>query len=142
MNLEKVRIFRTQMLLNDPQRFLTLAGSSERYISLLRQIAAQASTFPGSLRRRMQDTPFLLGFERIRTTHSQTRAASDPVKDDDDEEEDGLLQFRLALAVDIVVVDDTTLVNDFKEHILQCPQDDLCEAFAEVCVLSLVFNVP
>lgn len=123
------------MLLDDPRRFLTLAGSADRYTTLLRQIAAQYATFPNNLRKRMQDTPFLLGYERVRTNQTgQTKAL--PLRgDEDDEEEEGLLQYRLSFARDIVVVDDTTLVNDFREYILTCPQDDMIEAFVEVGTL-------
>ena len=77
----------------------------------------------------MQDTPFILGYERVRSTKAKE---VDLITNNEDDEEDGLLQYRLALARDVVVVDDTTLVNDFREEILTCPQDDLIEAFVEV----------
>lgn len=129
------------MLLDDPRRFLTLAGSADRYISLLRQVAAQAGTFPSNLRKRMQTTPFLLGYERIRSPESGALHKESPPNEEDEEEEDGLLQYRLALAADIVVVDDTTLVNDFREYILTCPQDDMIEAFVEVGrMVSISYN--
>lgn len=120
------------MLLDDARRFLTLAGSADRYITLLRQIAAQYNTFPNNLRKRMQDTPFLLGYERVHAKEASDSKAASSHGDDDEEEEEGLLQYRLSFATDIVVVDDTTLVNDFRGHILTCPQDDMIEAFVEV----------
>lgn len=119
------------MLLEDPRRTLALSGSSEKYIALLRLIAAQAATFPNSLRKRMQTTPFLIGFERVKEEKRLPESKTKLDTDDDDDDE-GLLQYRLALARDIVVVDDTTLVNDFRDHILACPQDDIIEAFVEV----------
>lgn len=79
----------------------------------------------------MQDTPFLLAYERIRTGTMVKSEGS--AGQDDEEEEDGLLlQYRLSLAREMVVVDDTTLVNDFRDSILTCPQDDIIEAFVEV----------
>lgn len=85
----------------------------------------------------MQDTPFILGYERVR---SKTSGQMDSNGNNEDEEEEGLLQYRLALARDVVVVDDTTLVNDFREEILTCPQDDLIEAFVEVGLLCDEFG--
>lgn len=121
------------MLLDNPRQFLTLAGSADRYITLLRQVAAQSSSFPSNLRKRMQDTPFLLGYERVRSAETSARKTAPANTDEDDEdEEEGLFQYRLSFASDIVVVDDTTLVNDFREHILTCPQDDMIETFVEV----------
>lgn len=112
----------------DPKRFLTLAGSSEKYISLLRQIAANYSVLPTGMRVGMRTTPFILGFERI----ASGNASSDKKGADDDEEEEGILQYRLAQAKETTIVDDTTLLNDFAEFIITCPQDDLIEAFVEV----------
>lgn len=123
---------RTQLLLDDPRKFLSLAASADRYVSLLRQIAAQAPTFPSNLRKKMQDTPFLLGYERVRPHGNVKAKKPEAVSNEEDDDEDSLLQYRLALTRDIVVVDDTTLVNDFREQILTCPQDDLIEAFVEV----------
>lgn len=120
------------MLLDDPRRFLTLSGSADRYITLLRQVAAQSGTFPSNLRKKMQDTPFLLGYERVRSAEASEKVIASASADDDEEEDEGILQYRLSFASDIVVVDDTTLVNDFREHILTCPQDDMIEAFVEV----------
>lgn len=127
------------MLLDDPRQFLTLAGSADRYITLLRQVAAQSGTFPSNLRKRMQDTPFMLGYERVRSADASLRKTGTASADEDEEdEEEGLLQYRLSFASDIVVVDDTTLINDFREHILTCPQDDMIEAFVEVRVYQSV----
>ena len=73
----------------------------------------------------MRTTPFILGFEQI--------ISDSPIQISKDEEEDGqeLLQYRLAEASDVVIIDDTTSLNDFREYILSCPQDDLIEAFVE-----------
>ena len=116
----------TQLLLADPKRFLTLAGSSERYIGLLRQVAAHYSTFSNALKKRMRDAPFILGFEQV-----QSEANKPLPQREEDDDVDGLLQYRLGLATEIVIIDDTTSLNDFREYILSCPQDDLIEAFVE-----------
>lgn len=121
-------------MLADPRRFLALAASSEKYISLLRQLAAHYNSFSNQLKKKMRDTPFLLGFERVSTTKGTARAkpsSTDANGEDDDGDADDLLQYRLALASDIVIIDDTTTLNDFREYILACPQDDLVEAFVE-----------
>lgn len=78
----------------------------------------------------MKDTPFILGFERIAS--GKTTQQKSLLDQDDDDEDDSLLQYRLGLASEVVIIDDTTTLNDFRDHILSCPQDDLIEAFVEV----------
>lgn len=87
-----------QLLLADAKRFLTLAGSADKYVSLLRQIAAQYGALPNAVRKKMQTAPFLLGFERVPTGKSdESKAGGDPEIDDDD----GLLTYRLGSAGEV-----------------------------------------
>lgn len=74
----------------------------------------------------MRESPFVLGFEQVSLTSSKQAAQAE-----DDDDTDGLLQYRLGLASEVVIIDDTTTLNDFRENILACPQDDLVEAFVE-----------
>ena len=37
----------------------------------------------------------------------------------------------LTKTVQLVVIDDTTLLTEFRQHILVCPQDDIIESFVE-----------
>lgn len=120
--------YRTQLLLADPHRFLSLAGSADLYIALLRQVATHHSTFSGALKRKMKDTPFILGYEQARGVQ---RSKPKSLMDDDDDEE-VVLQYRLGLASEIVIIDDTTTLNDFREFIIAAPQDDIIEGFVEV----------
>ena len=88
-----------QLLLSDAKRFLTLAGSADKYVSLLRQIAAQYGSLPNPVRKKMQITPFLLGFERVKANGQEGKTMSNA--DLDDEEDDGLLTYRLGSASEV-----------------------------------------
>ena len=85
-----------QLLLADPQRFLTLAGSSDTYISLLRQISSHFATFPNALKKKATQVPFLLGFERVGADNAV--ASKENGVDDEDE---GILRYRLATASEV-----------------------------------------
>lgn len=81
-------------------------------------------------KKRMLSAPFVLGYERLHTDSSIDKKIKQ-TDADEDEDDNVLLSYRLALPGEVVVIDDTTFLADFRDNLLTCPQDDLVEAFCE-----------
>ncbi|BGP12853.1 hypothetical protein JCM10213_005226 [Rhodosporidiobolus nylandii] len=121
-----------QMLIGDPAKFYDLAGSSERYLSVLRLLAVNYSSLPSTLRSRMKMSAFFLGTKRISSASSST--ANRTLLDEDDDDDDGgetTLVFQLSRASDLAINDDPAAFSVFQSDILACPQEDALEALAE-----------
>ncbi|BGP21645.1 ubiquitin system component Cue [Rhodotorula toruloides] len=122
------------MLLADPARFYDLAGSSDRYLSVLRLVALNYTSLSSSLRSRMRLSAFFLGTKRIAVNGSSSgKGQTLLVQDDDDDEEgsDTTLVYQLARASDLAVNDEPAAFHVFQGDILACPQEDALEILAE-----------
>ncbi|KAM0793307.1 hypothetical protein ACM66B_000766 [Microbotryomycetes sp. NB124-2] len=125
------------LVLDDPDRFLDLCESAERYLNVLRMLAASHMSLPSSTRSRMRTAPFFLATRRVAVSDN----GKAPVKslldsqdtDDEDDEDFGrtTLQYKLARAVDMAVNDDPTAYRVFQTQVLICPQEDTLESLAE-----------
>jgi Protein of unknown function (DUF3684) len=95
------------MLVVDPQRFYSLAGNPESYLTLLRAIAANAAALSNTVKRQMQKSAFLLGGRRVVSSdkrESNNQRDSNRLWGDEDEESDSFLQYQLATASELVIV--------------------------------------
>ncbi len=80
------------LIVQDPRRFLKLAGSSSRYLAQLRLLASSYSSLPTSTKRAMSNAPFLLAGTKV---YSESNAKTGRALEDD--HEDGYtLDFDLA----------------------------------------------
>ncbi|GAA5832862.1 hypothetical protein JCM11251_000508 [Rhodosporidiobolus azoricus] len=122
-----------QSLIANPSQFYDLAGSSERYLSVLRLVAVNYASLPSTLRSRMKMSAFFLGTKRISTdpTSSNGKTLLDADSDDDDEGGETTLVYQLARASDLAVNDEPAAFAVFQADILACPQEDALEALAE-----------
>ncbi|KAI7898765.1 uncharacterized protein BX663DRAFT_579996 [Cokeromyces recurvatus] len=109
------------MIVKNPQRFWDLSGGGERYLNVLRQIAGQFYLIRSNkqLINDMKTKPFLVGIKRT-TLSEQNKKAQD-----DNEEDEGFIQYRLAKASDIFIIDDTTSHQIFSP--LSAPMEPLLE---------------
>ncbi|GAA6047852.1 hypothetical protein JCM3770_004674 [Rhodotorula araucariae] len=121
------------MLIGDPPRFYDLAGSSERYLSVLRLLAVNYASLPSTLRSRMKLSAFFLGTKRISTTAPANQGRTLLAQDDDDDDEGGetTLVYQLARASELAINDEPAAYQVFQSDILACPQEDALEALAE-----------
>ncbi|KAK4050523.1 hypothetical protein OIO90_005106 [Microbotryomycetes sp. JL221] len=126
-------------VVDDSENFFDLCGSSERYLGVLRMLAANHMSLPSGVRSRMRSAPFFLATKRAPSSGNNAVASNslldsqDTDEEDDDEEGIGrtTLQYKLARAIDMAVNDDPTAYRVFQTHILICPQEDALEALAE-----------
>jgi hypothetical protein len=81
------------MLVADPKQFYSLARTAEKYLALLRAVAANAGNLPTNLKRSMQSSQFMLGVRRVVLDG----------KDEDDEEPETVSQYQLAKPGDLVI---------------------------------------
>ncbi|BGP44913.1 hypothetical protein JCM10450v2_000728 [Rhodotorula kratochvilovae] len=121
------------MLIGDPPRFYDLAGSSERYLSVLRLLAVNYASLPSTLRSRMKLSAFFLGTKRISTNPSAQPGRTLLEQDDDEDDEGGetTLVYQLARASELAINDEPAAYQVFQSDILACPQEDALEALAE-----------
>ncbi|GAA5899994.1 hypothetical protein JCM6882_007020 [Rhodosporidiobolus microsporus] len=121
-----------QSLIANPGQFYDLAGSADRYLSVLRLVAVNYASLPSTLRSRMKMAAFFLGTKRISagTSQSKGRTLLDADSDDDEGEETTLV-YQLSRASDLAVNDEPAAFAVFQSDILACPQEDALEALAE-----------
>lgn len=122
----------------EPGRFYNLSGSTEAYLSLLRQIATNWSKIRAPLRGAMKQSAFLLGSKRVKNggpasaappkTTGQSLLDEDIDDLDGDAEEDaGMLVHALKRPAEIVIVDDANAGMIFGSSLFFAPHEDLLE---------------
>ncbi|GAA6001650.1 hypothetical protein JCM10207_002248 [Rhodosporidiobolus poonsookiae] len=124
----------TQMLIGDPARLYDLAGSSERYLSVLRLVALNYSSLPSTLRSRMKMSAFFLGTKRISSTPANGANGKTLLDEDSEDDEEGgetTLVYQLARASELAINDEPAAFAVFQSDVLACPQEDVLEALAE-----------
>jgi hypothetical protein len=91
---------------------------SSRYLSQLRLLATGYASFPADLRREMTRSPFLLGVRWIpvQTASGDFKASS--VAGDEETQ----MEYILARASDIVIVDDSYLAKLFSDAFIGAPE--------------------
>ncbi|KAI8335578.1 hypothetical protein BC941DRAFT_430703 [Chlamydoabsidia padenii] len=123
------------MLVQDPQRFWDLCGGGERYLTVLRQIAGQYQQISNhrQLLQSMKSKPCLVGIKRSSIAEDSTQELdkdgdnnSTGLKVDESRDED-FVQYRLAKATDIFIIDDTMGQHIFSP--LSAPMEPLLEEF-------------
>lgn len=115
------------MIVKDPARFWNLSGGGERYLSVLRQIAGQFEQIRSdrSLLQEMKNSPFLVGIKRSRLTQHASEETSKIIEETNPMDE--FIQYQLAKATDIFVIDDTMSQQIFSP--LSAPMEQLLEEF-------------
>ncbi|KAG0011532.1 hypothetical protein BGZ80_000622 [Entomortierella chlamydospora] len=134
----------TQLVIRSPNDFLNRNGGVENYKSILRQIASQMHVIrtQKALVNEMIRSPFLLGEKRINQdpeeeeTSSATANAGDSGADagkagssSDENAGQVVVQYKLARASDIYLIDDTVLQQIFTP--LSAPMESLLETLYE-----------
>lgn len=133
----------TQLVVRAPHDFLNRNGGVENYKSILRQIASHMHVIrtQKALVTEMMRSPFLLGEKRINQdvddeTDTGSKPGADGKGDDDDEEGSSsanqgqvVVQYKLAKASDIYLIDDTVLQQIFTP--LSAPMESHLETLYE-----------
>ncbi|KAG0368111.1 hypothetical protein BGZ54_002634 [Gamsiella multidivaricata] len=133
----------TQLVVRSPQDFLNRNGGVESYKSVLRQIATHMHVIrmKRSLLEEMIRSPFLLGEKRISQDFDEeilkTTSGSDSKEGDSEKDEESsdtntgqvVVQYKLARASDIYLIDDTVLQQIFTP--LSAPMESLLESLYE-----------
>ncbi|CAO1635090.1 unnamed protein product [Sympodiomycopsis kandeliae] len=132
-------------LIAEPARFYGLSGSTEAYLSLLRQIATNWSKIRSPLRNSMKHSAFLLGSKRVKnegpasaatlkTPKSRPGAAKDLLtgadssdEEDEDAEDAGMLVHSLKRPSEVVIVDDAHAGMIFGSRLFCAPHEDLLQ---------------
>lgn len=115
------------MIVKDPARFWNLSGGGERYLSVLRQIAGQFEQIRSDryLSQEMKNSPFLVGIKRSRLTQQNSAESSSAAEESNVMDE--FVQYQLAKASDIFIIDDTMSQQIFSP--LSAPMEQLLEEF-------------
>lgn len=90
-----------EMLVQNANGVLKLAGSSEAYLDILRPIAAARSTLPGNLIKRLQSAQFFLTTRKVPTTEKEGHNAAL-----EDGEESYKVMTELKAPAETVIIDD------------------------------------
>ncbi|KAG0163756.1 hypothetical protein DFQ28_010199 [Apophysomyces sp. BC1034] len=117
----------TSMIVKNPSRFWNLSGGGERYLTVLRRIASQFHQLKShrSLLADMKTAPFLVGLKKGNVTEMPTTSEND--NDEETPTKEDYVQYRLAKASDIFIVDDTVAQQIFSP--LSAPMDTALEDF-------------
>ncbi|KZO98233.1 hypothetical protein CALVIDRAFT_535334 [Calocera viscosa TUFC12733] len=113
-----------RFLVTNPRRFYDSSGGAERYLSVLRNMAANRHLLPTRIRQDLKKSAFLL------CTRRQPSTSPKKAKFDDDDEEI-VFAYELRKAEEIVIVDDASSYAMFSAHLYGAPQEDTLEAFYE-----------
>ncbi|KAI9786952.1 MAG: hypothetical protein M1839_005183 [Geoglossum umbratile] len=125
------------MLVREPARLLSVFQSAEKYLSLLRSLADSFESLKKDkvLYREMRRAPFLLASKEISARSSKVfgkdRKVTESFADDLDDEDDmgGIKEWRLASANEIIIVDDFSSFNLFRDELLTAPQEEALETW-------------
>ncbi|TGJ81972.1 hypothetical protein E0Z10_g6780 [Xylaria hypoxylon] len=122
-NNEPTKLEIAQLAAGEPARLLSVLRSPDKYLNLLRSLAADMPTIrrDKDLWRKMKTAPFLLAFKEI--TSSKGKAA------EQEEEEEAVRTYQLAAPSEIVILDDFISYRLFKDHLKCAPEEDQLEAF-------------
>ncbi|KAI9753025.1 MAG: hypothetical protein M4579_005367 [Chaenotheca gracillima] len=134
-----------RLVSSQPARILDVLQSAEKYLDLLRRLAANFATLKRdrTLFKEMTRAPFLLVYKDSVASTTQglekDKNVSDGFDDEDDEDERGVRhEYMLVSASQAVIVDDFINYRSFKDTLLYCPYDEMLEEFyARLGVLSL-----
>ncbi|KAE8214368.1 hypothetical protein CF327_g2231 [Tilletia walkeri] len=120
-------------LVRDPRNFYALAGSSDSYLDILRQIATNWRRIPKRTRDEMHNSAFLLGSKR-ESRRGQSAAKREGgqdgipnIMDEEEDEEQGLLTYDLLRPAQVVIVDDASSHMIFGGIAFFAPHDELLE---------------
>ncbi|KAI1108019.1 hypothetical protein F5Y14DRAFT_142116 [Nemania sp. NC0429] len=123
-NNEPTKLEIAQLAAGEPARLLSILKSPDKYLSLLRSLAADMPTIKRDkdLWRKMKTAPFLLGFNEI-TNSSKGKATGQ------EEDEEAVRTYHLAAPSDIVILDDFISYRLFKDFLKCAPEEDILESF-------------
>jgi hypothetical protein len=102
-----------------------------RYIAQLRLLAANYHSLPIDLRRQMAKAPFLMALRKSKRSKQEGSATE---TDGDDQLQ---VEFTLASASDVAIVDDPYLARVFSEDFLSAPEVNLID-HRRIILLSLI----
>ncbi|KAF8523641.1 hypothetical protein JB92DRAFT_3140729 [Gautieria morchelliformis] len=113
-----------QILVADPRSFYKLAGSYNKFVDELRNIAVNYHGVMSSTRNQMKTTPCLVASRRIaRASTNKRHKRSDNTSDEEDE---GRLEHDLLIPSKIAIIDDTVTSVLF-DTVFSAPQEDYIE---------------
>ncbi|RYC63738.1 hypothetical protein CHU98_g2451 [Xylaria longipes] len=123
-NDEPTKLEIAQLAAAEPARLLSVLGSPDKYLNLLRSLAGDMTILrrDKDLWRKMKAAPFLLAFKEI-TNPSKGKAA------EHEEDEEAVRTYQLAAPSDIVILDDIISYRLFKDHLKCAPEEEVLESF-------------
>lgn len=123
-NNEPTKLEIAQLAAGEPARLLSILKSPDKYLNLLRSLAADMPTIKRDkdLWRKMKTAPFLLAFKEI-ANNSKGKTT------EQEEDEEVVRTYQLAVPSDIVIVDDYISFRLFKDHLKCAPEEDVLESF-------------
>ncbi|TRX88683.1 hypothetical protein FHL15_010449 [Xylaria flabelliformis] len=123
-NDEPTKLEIAQLAASEPARLLSVLGSPDKYLNLLRSLAGDMAILrrDKDLWKRMKGSPFLLAFKEI-TNPSKGKAV------EAEEDEEAVRTYQLAPPSDVVILDDIISYRLFKDHLKCAPEEELLESF-------------
>ncbi|KAI0199372.1 hypothetical protein F4808DRAFT_215832 [Astrocystis sublimbata] len=123
-NDEPTKLEIAQRAATEPARLLSVLGSPDKYLNLLRSLAGDMAVLKRDkvLWKTMKTSPFLLAFKEI-TNPSKSKSI------DADEDEEAVRTYQLGRPSDIVILDDIISYRLFKDHLKCAPEEDQLESF-------------
>jgi len=118
-----------QKLIRDPRRFYKLAGSSDNYLAILRQIATNWRRIPRKTQADMRGSAFLLGVKREKTKQVKEKDEIPNIMDQEEDEEQGTLIYDLLRPKQVVIADDAIAHMIFGSSAFFAPHDEHLEQF-------------
>ena len=123
------------LIVREPARVLGVFQSPEKYLSLLRSLAANGAKLKQdrNLFKQLKRASCLLAYKEVPANASKSTIGNRRDVDDElleiDEEDAGVKEWSLANAGQVVLIDDYISYSLFKSRILTGPQEELLEDF-------------
>jgi len=121
-----------QFACGEPARLLSILQSPEKYLNVLRSLAADLPTLKKDkvLFKKMKSSPFLLGWRDVPAVKGAVAAKGGGGFGPFDEDEEATIkQYQLASPNQVSILDDYISFRLFKDSLLCAPEEDALETF-------------
>lgn len=119
---------------SEPARLMTTVQTAEKYLDVLRSLASDLPNLKRdkNLYKKMKSEKWLLAYKEIPSTKKGS---------EDDEYSEPMKAAQLATPTQIVISDDFTSFQLFREYLMSAPEDEVLESFYQALGSPVISNL-